>query len=85
MSIFGNQGRQQPQMSQQQMQAIAQQQLEDFGNNMGSYIDRSGMNIPQEMRGNVPAMCRHLIQSGQVPQERLRIAQPLIDRLLGRR
>ena len=87
MSIFGQ--RQQPaqgqQMNQQQMQAMAQQELEDFGRNMGSYIDKSGINIPQEMRGDVPAMCRYLIQSGQVPQERMRIAQPLINRLMGRR
>lgn len=83
MSIFG--GQQQPKLNQQQMQAMAQQELDDFKNNMNAYIDKSGMDIPQNLRGDVPGMCRYLIQSGRVPAERMRFAQPLIDRLMGRR
>ena len=85
MGIF-NQRQQQPgQMNQQQMQTMARQELEDFGRNLDVNIEKSGMYIPQNLRGDLPSMCRYLINSGKVPAERMRFAQPLIDRLMGRR
>lgn len=87
MKFFGGNDRQQPprQMSQAQMQAIANEQLQEFGNNVDKYIEQSGINFPREIRGNIPAMCQWMIQNGKVPEKNLRIAQPLIDRLFQRR
>lgn len=87
MGFFGGNDRQQPprQMSQAQMQAIANEQLQEFGNNVDRYIEQSGINFPREIRGNIPAMCQWMIQSGKVPERNLRIAQPLINRLFQRR
>lgn len=87
MGIFGGNDRQQPprQMSQAQMQAIANEQLQEFGNNVDRYIEQSGINFPREIRGNIPAMCQWMIQNGKVPERNLRIAQPLINRLFPRR
>lgn len=87
MGFFNGQA-QQPagqQMSRQQMQAIADQQLQAFGQNLDANIRRSGIQFPPEIRGNVPAMCKWMLESGKVPEDRLRIAQPLINRLFGRR
>ena len=87
MGFFGGNDRQQPprQMSQAQMQAIANEQLQEFGNNVHRYIEQSGINFPREIRGNIPAMCQWMIQNGKVPERNLRIAQPLINRLFPRR
>lgn len=87
MGFFGGNDRQQPprQMSQAQMQAIANEQLQEFGNNVDRYIEQSGINFPCEIRGNIPAMCQWMIQNGKVPERNLRIAQPLINRLFPRR
>ena len=86
MGFFGGNDRQQPprQMSQAQMQAIANEQLQEFGNNVDRYIEQSGINFPREIRGNIPAMCQWMIQNGKVPERNLRIAQPLINRLFPR-
>ena len=74
-----------PQMDQRQMQAMAQRELDDFGKNIDRYIDKSGIDFPPEIRGNVPAMCRWMIENRRVPAQNMRIAQPLINRLFGRR
>lgn len=73
------------QLDQRQMQQIAQHQLQDFGQNIDRYIDQSGIQFPQEIRGDIPAMCKWMLENNQVPNNRLRIAQPLINRLMGRR
>ena len=73
------------QMSQAQMQAIANERLQEFGNNVDRYIEKSGIQFPREIRGNIPAMCQWMIQNGKVPERNLRIAQPLINRLFPRR
>ena len=73
------------QMDQRQMQAMAQRELDDFGKNINQYIERSGIDFPKEIRGNVPAMCRWMIENGKVQAQNMRFAQPLINRLFSHR
>lgn len=72
-------------LDQRQMRQMAQRELQNFGQNIDTYIDKSGIQFPQEIRGNIPAMCRWMLENNKVPEDRLRIAQPLINRLMGRR
>lgn len=60
-------------------------EIDAISANPAQFIEPSGMNIPQEMQNDPRSMCVHLINSGQVPQARLRFAQPLINRLMGHR
>lgn len=73
------------QMSSEEMQAAFMQDVRGLKNDVGRYIRQAGVDIPESMRGNPQTMAMHLIQSGQVPQERLRMIQPLIDRMMGGR
>lgn len=73
------------QMSQQDMQQAFLRDVNGLRENTAQYIQRAGVDIPQSIRGNPQVMAMHLIQTGQVPQERLRMVQPLIDRMMGRR
>ena len=78
-------GAQPRQMSQKEMQQAFMRDVNGLRENTAQYIQRAGMNIPQNLRGDPQTMAMHLIQSGQVPQERLRMVQPLINRMMGRR
>lgn len=73
------------QMSQQDMQQAFMRDVDGLRRNADSYIQRAGVDIPQNLRGNPQAMAMHLIQSGQIPQDRLRMVQPFINRMMGRR
>lgn len=86
MNFFDRQQRQDAQpMDRAQIQAQAQRDFDAIRANPGSFIDRAGVEIPQEMRNDPRAMCMHLINSGQVPRGRMRAAQPLPNLLMGRR
>lgn len=87
MSYFD---RQQPaqggrQMDRAQFQAQAQQDFDAIRSNPGPFIERANVQIPQEIQNDPRAMCMHLINTGQVPQGRMRVAQPLLNMLMGRR
>lgn len=73
------------QMSQEEMQQAFLRDVDGLQRNTDRYIQRAGVDIPQNLRGNPQAMAMHLIQSGQIPQDRLRMVQPLINRMMGRR
>ena len=81
---FFDKGQQSGQMSQEQMQQAFFRDVEGLRNDMPGYVKRAGMSIPESLMGNPQAMAMHLIQTGQAPQ-RLRLVQPLIDRMMGRR
>lgn len=70
---------------QQPTSADVQREIDAISKNPAQFIGPSGMNIPTEMQRDPRTMCLHLINSGQVPEARLRFAQPLINRLMGRR
>lgn len=67
------------------IQAQAQRDFDDIRANPGQYIRQANVDIPQEIQNDPRAMCMHLINTGQVPQGRMRAAQPLINMLMGRR
>lgn len=78
-----NQGGQQ--MDRAQIQAQAQRDFDAIRTNSAPFIEQAGVQIPEEIRNDPRAMCMHQINSGQVPQGRMRAAQPLINMLMGRR
>ncbi len=73
------------QMINEEMQAAFMQDVRGLKRDANRYIRQAGVDIPESMRNNPQAMAMHLIQSGQVPQGRLRMVQPLIDRMMGGR
>lgn len=72
-------------MSKEQMQQAFFADVNGLRNDLPGYLKRANMTVPDNLMGNYQAMAMHLIQSGQVPQSRLRMVQPLIDRMTGRR
>ena len=44
-----------------------------------------GMNVPQNISNNPSAIIEHLIQSGQIPQNRLAMVQQMISQRMGRK
>lgn len=50
-----------------------------------SLLKRQGVSIPQGMENNPQAILQHLMQTGQVQQNRVGMAQQLMQRMFGRR
>ncbi len=73
------------QMTEEQMRQAFLRDAQGLKDDVNGYISRAHVDIPENMRGDPRAMAMHLIQTGQVPQQRLRMVQPLIDRMMGRR
>lgn len=73
------------QMTEEQMRQAFLRDAQGLKDDVSGYISRAGVDIPENIRNDPRAMAMHLIQSGQVPQQRLRLARPLIDRMIGRR
>ena len=46
---------------------------------------KQGIEIPQGMENDPQALLQHVLQSGKIPQNRLNMAQQVMQRLLGRR
>lgn len=76
---------QQNQMTEEQMHQAFLRDAQGLKDDPSGYISRAHVDIPENLRNDPRAMAMHLIQSGQVPQQRLRMIQPLIDRMMGRR
>ena len=72
-------------MDRAQFQAQAQHDFDAIRSNPNPFIDAAGVNVPENIRNDPRAMCMHLMQTGQVPQGRMRAAQPLINMLMGGR
>jgi hypothetical protein len=49
-----------------------------------SLMKQQGIQIPQGMENNPSAILNHLMQSGQIPQGRLNMAQQLMQRMFRR-
>ena len=47
-------------------------------------LKQQGINIPQGMENNPQGIIQHLMQSGKVPQNRLNVAQQLMQRMFRR-
>ena len=48
-------------------------------------LKQQGITVPQGMENNPQAIIQHLMQSGRVPQNRLTMAQQVMQRMFGRR
>lgn len=48
-------------------------------------LKQQGITVPQGMENNPQAIIQHLMQSGRVPQNRLTMAQQMMQRMFGRR
>ena len=72
------------QMTEEQMRQAFLRDAQGLKNDVSGYINRAHVDIPENLRNDPRAMAMHLIQSGQVPQQRLRLVQPLINRMMGR-
>ncbi len=49
-----------------------------------SLMTQHGIQIPQGMENNPSAILNHLMQSGAVPQQRLQMAQQMMQRMFRR-
>jgi RIO-like serine/threonine protein kinase len=49
-----------------------------------SLLRQRGIQIPDGIAGNPQAIIQHLMQSGQIPQGRLNMAQQIIQRMFRR-
>ena len=49
-----------------------------------SLLKQQGIQIPQGMENNPSAILNHLMQSGQIPQGRLNMAQQMLSKLFRR-
>jgi RIO-like serine/threonine protein kinase len=47
-------------------------------------LKQRGINVPDNIANNPNAIIQHLIQSGQVPQGRLQMAQQMMQRIFRR-
>lgn len=50
-----------------------------------SLLKRQGVSIPQGMENDPQAIIQHVMQQGIVPQNRLGMAQQIMQRMFGRR
>ena len=53
--------------------------------NPAQLIKQAGFNVPDEIANNPQQAVMHLIQSGQVGGPMMRMVQPMLNRLMGRR
>lgn len=68
------------QMSEQEMRQAFLKDAQGLKNDVNGYINRAGVNIPEQLRNDPQAMAMHLINSGQVPRQRLQMLAPLLQR-----
>lgn len=50
-----------------------------------SRMKEMGINVPEGMENNPQALLQHVMQSGKVPNNRLSLAQQVMQRMFGRR
>lgn len=50
-----------------------------------SRMKEMGINVPEGMENNPQALLQHVLSSGKVPQNRLGMAQQIMQRMFGRR
>lgn len=67
-------------MSGQEMRQAFFKDAQGLKSDVNGYISRAGVNIPENIRNDPQAMAMHLINSGQVPRQRLQMLAPLLQR-----
>lgn len=83
MSMFENLGKSgQNQQNQKQMNPM--QALNQLKQNPASFLKQAGYSIP-ENANNPNEIIQHLLQSGQIPQNRLSGAQQMLMQMMGKR
>ena len=75
MSLFDNLGGAQP----QQMNPM--QMVQQLKQNPSQMLSQAHLNVPQNMMNNPQQIVNHLVQSGQVPQQRLQAAMQMMQRM----
>lgn len=68
------------QMSEQEMRQAFMRDAHGLKSDVNGYISRAGVDIPENMRNDPRQMAMHLINTGQVPQQRLQMLAPLLQR-----
>ena len=58
-----------------------QDALRKLQSNPKEFLQKAGMNVPEEMLNNPQAMVMHLIQSGQVSNPMLQRIMPMIQQM----
>ena len=67
-------------MSEQEMRQAFFKDAQGLKSDVNGYISRAGVDIPENIRNDPQAMAMHLINSGQVPRQRLQMLAPLLQR-----
>ena len=80
MGFFDWQPAQGGQMTEQQMREAFMRDAHGLKNDVNGYISRAGVDIPANLRNDPQTMAMHLINSGQVPRQRLQMLAPLLQR-----
>lgn len=62
-----------------------QDAMAQLRSNPAQLMKQAGFNVPDEIANNPQASVMHLIQSGQVGGPMMRMVQPMLNRLIGRR
>ena len=66
-------------------QMTMQDAMRQLQANPAQMIKQAGFNVPEEYANNPQQAVMHLIQSGQVGGPMMRMVQPMLNRLMGRR
>ena len=75
MSLFDNLGGAQP----QQMNPM--QMVQQLKQNPAQMLNQAHLNVPQNMMNDPQQIVNHLVQSGQIPQQRLQAAMQMAQRM----
>lgn len=62
-----------------------QDAMKQLQSNPAQLMKQAGFNVPDEIANNPQASVMHLIQSGQVGGPMMRMVQPMLNRMMGRR
>lgn len=64
---------------------MMQDAMKQLQANPAQMIKQAGYNVPDEIANNPQAAVMHMIQSGQIGGPMMRMVQPMLNRLMGRR
>lgn len=84
MSMFENLGKSGQNQPNQQQQMTPMQAVNQLKQNPASFLKQAGYSIPANAN-NPNQIIQHLLQSGQIPQNRLSGAQQMLMQMMGKR
>lgn len=64
--------------------AMGQQPAQNPKDQALALLKQRGISVPNEIAGNPQAIIQHLMQSGAIPQNRLAMAQQMMQRMFKR-